>query len=255
MLVGEALNRSASVYPDKVAVVDLLGKYVPTGLSYTYEELLDRVNRLANGLLALGLKKGDRVAVLSEARIPFVVSLFGVLKAGLVFTPLNPAFVGRELAYQLNDSGARVLIMDTDQGKKVEETRSQLDGLEMSIGIGPDHGCGHDYEALIATASAAEPDARPGEDYLAMLLYTSGTTGLPKGAILTHQNWSASAYLFSAETRLLPHCRFLGLLPHYSSGGVGLSIITVFRGATQLWSDFEPQKGFRTIEQHRINFT
>lgn len=255
MVLGDALNRSASVYPDKVAVVDLYGKYVPVGLSYTYEELRDRVNRLANGLLSLGLREGDRVAVLSEARIPFVVSLLGVVKAGLVFTPLNPAFVGRELAYQINDCGARALLMDADKGDKVQDVRDQMGLVEYFIGFGKGHGCAHDYEALIRESPSREPEVKVKEEDLATVLYTSGTTGLPKGAMLTHRNWSCSAYLFSAELRFLPHWKFLGVLPHYSSGGVGLSLITVVRGATQVWSDFEPLKVLRIIQEHKIDFT
>lgn len=255
MLLGEALNRSAKIYPHKVAVVDLFGKYAPVGLSYTYEELREKANRLANGLLSLGLKKGDRVALLSEARMPFVVSLLAVVKAGLAFTPVNPAFVGRELVYQVNDCGARALIMDADQRAKVEDVRSQIGAIEHLVGIGEGHGCRFDYDALIRESAAQEPAARVGEEDLATLLYTSGTTGLPKGAMLTHRNWSCSAYLFSAETRFLPHWKFLGVLPHYSSGGVGLSLVTVFRGATQVWSDFEPEKVFRIIQEQRIDFT
>jgi long-chain acyl-CoA synthetase len=255
MLLGDALNRSAQVYPHKVAVVDLFGKYVPIGLSYTYEELRDKANRLANGLLSLGLEKGDRVAVLSQARIPFVVSLLAVVRAGLVFTPLNPFFVGRELAYQVNDCGAKALIMDADQEGKVREVRSQLGSVQHLVGIGEGHGCFHRYEALISDSPSHQPEVTIGEEDLATLLYTSGTTGLPKGAMLTHRNWSCSAYLFSAETRFLPHWKFLGVLPHYSSGGVGLSLITVFRGATQIWSDFEPQKVLKIIQEHKINFT
>ncbi len=255
MLLGEALNRSAKVYPRKVAVVDLFGKYVPVGSWYTFEELRDRVNRLANGLLSLGLKEGDRVAVLSEARIPFVVSLLAVVKAGLVFTPVNPAFVGRELAYQVNDSGARALILDADQSKKVDEIRCQLDALELLIGIGAGHGCVHDYETLILESPSSEPEARVREEDLATLLYTSGTTGLPKGAMLTHRNWNESALIFSVETRFLPHWGFLGVLPHFSSGGVGMSLFMVLRGASQVWSDFEPLKVLRIIQEQKIDFT
>lgn len=255
MLLGEALNRSASVYPNKVAVVDLYGKYVPVGLSYTYEELRDRVNRLANGLLSLGLREGDRVAVLSEARIPFVVSLLATCKAGLVFTPLNPGFVGRELSYQVNDSGARALILDADQMRKVGDVRPQLDALELLIGIGEGHGAPYGYEPLIADSPSSEPDTGVREEDLTTLLYTSGTTGLPKGAMLTHRNWSNSACIFCAETRFPPHWSFLGVLPHYSSGGVGMSLFMMVRGATQVWSDFEPGKVFTIIQEHKIVFT
>lgn len=208
MILGDALRRSAKVYPDKVAVIDKLGKYIPINTKYTYKELYQKTNSLANGLLSLGLKKQDRVALITEARIPFLTSWFAIAKAGLILVPINTGYLERELSYLLNDSGAKALIIEADQVKKVETIKSQT-GVEYFIGLGEGHNCPFDVNTLIRENPPKEPQVKVDDEDLVALLYTSGTTGLPKGAITTHRSFSASMLIFMAEMPVPPHWKSL----------------------------------------------
>jgi len=255
MLIGDALRRSSNVYSDKIAVIDKFGKYVPVGSKYTYKELYEVVNRLANGLVSLGLTKGDRIAVLSEHRIGCVISLLASVKVGLVYSPINPALLGDEVAYLIQDSGARAFIVDADLfHKTVEGIRSRLNTVEYLIGMGEGHSCPYVWGTLIGDNPPTEPQVKLVDDDLATLIYTSGTTGLPKGVPMAHKNWSFSAYMFPAEQQLKPHWKWLQVLPPYTSGGVGHIIAAVFRGCTNIISDPEPGKMLQIIESEKVNF-
>lgn len=254
MIIGDALRRSATVYPDKIAIIDKLGKYTPVDTKYTYRELYGLINRLANGLLSLGLKAGERVAVCTDTRVQSVISDLAIFKAGLVLVPLNVAYVGRELVYLLNDSGARAVIVDADRSMRLEEIKSQIGEVKNFIGIGEGHDWHYDFQRLIEDNPSTEPEVEVKDEDLASILYTSGTTGLPKGAVLTHRNWCTAAYLWNAELRFLPHWKMLNVTPVYSSGGIGMSVFPIFRGATVVLSDFEPKKVFEIIEQEKIDY-
>jgi len=258
MIIGDALRRTARVYPEKVAVIDKFGKYWPIDSRYTYQEVSDKVNRLANSLLSLGLQKGDRVALLTATRMGFYLSQFAIMKAGLVFAPVNAVFGGksREFIHLIQDSGARAMIVDADIFQnEVQGIRAEIPGVNYFIGMGEGHGCPYDWETLIENGSPTEPEVEIEDDDLALLQYTSGTTGLPKGTMLTHKNLSASAYIWSAELRVLPHYKFLISIPSATSGAIGLQILCVFRGMTLVLSDFNPPKILKIIQDEKINST
>ena len=258
MIIGNGLRRTAKVYPDKVAVIDKFGKYCSVDTRYTYKEVAERVNRLANSLLSLGLKKGDRVALLSATRMGFYLSQLGIIKAGLVLVPVNATFGGksREFIHVVNDSGARALIVDADiYQKDVQDVRQEIPGIEYYIGLGEGHNLPYDWAKMTEEGSPAEPELELEDDDLAVLQYTSGTTGLPKGTMLTHRNLSCSSYSWSAELRALPHYKFLISIPSATSGGLGLTNLCVFRGMTLVFSDFNPEKILRIIQDEKINCT
>jgi len=257
MIIGDALRRVAKVYPDKIAVIDKFGKYWPEDSRYTYQEVNSIVTRLANSLLSLGLKKGDRVALFSGTRMGFYLSQFGVIKAGLTLVPVNVMFGGksREFTHVINDSGAKALIVDADIAKDVLAIKSEISTVEHFIGMGKGHNCQLDWHTLVEKGSTAEPEVKLEDEDLAMLQYTSGTTGLPKGTMLTHKNVSSVAYIWSAELRLLPHYKFLVSIPSATAGGIGLTNLCVFRGLTLVLSDFNPPKILKIIQDEKINST
>ena len=258
MIIGDALRRTAKVYPEKVAVIDKFGKYWPVDSRYTYQEVSGIVNRLANSLLSLGLQKGDRVALLTATRMGFYIAQFAIMKAGLVFAPVNAMFggKGREFIHLIQDSGAKAMIVDADIFQnEVQGVQAEIPEVNYFIGIGEGHGCPYDWETLIEKGSPNEPGVKIEDDDLAMLQYTSGTTGLPKGTMLTHKNLSTSAYIWSAELRVLPHYRFLISIPSATSGGIGLQNLCVFRGMTLVLSDFNPSKILKIIQDEKINST
>jgi len=258
MIIGNGVRRVASVYPDKVAVIDKFGKYWPVDSRYTYKEVADKTNRLANSLLSLGLEKGDRVALLSGTRMGFYLTYLAIVNAGLVVVPSNVLFggKGREFIHIINDSGAKALIVDGDVFQaEVKDILSEVGCLEHIIGIGEAHGCQHDWNTLVKDGAPNVPEVRIEDNDLAMLLYTSGTTGLPKGAMLTHMNVCTQAYVWAAEYRILPHYKFLVVIPSATSGGIGLQTITVLRGMTLVLTDFDPQKVLDIIQQEKIDST
>ena len=148
----------------------------------TYKDFNLRVNHLAHGLLRLGLKKGDKVAVLFYNSIPFVEAYFAAIKAGGVFVPVNFRFVGEEAAYILNNSDSRFFFFGDEFSGLVQTIRSTLPRVEFLIttGMPPDSKTGK-YEDLLKGSPDSEPPVLLSEDDDCQIMYTSGTTGRPKG--------------------------------------------------------------------------
>lgn len=151
----------------------------------TYGELADRVDSLASGLVAAGLTKGDRVAVLLHNRLEFVEIFFAIAKAGAVVVPINYLLTAPEIAYQFNDSGVRWLFVSAGLSDRVPQGNALKEPVTL-IGLDGVAGADHDYESL-HEVPAQRVDFRPVEvDDLFLLQYTSGTTGAPKAAGHTH---------------------------------------------------------------------
>ena len=186
MDLGKHLARSAQWFSDRTALVFGDEKL-------TFGELNERVNRLANGLLSLGLKRGDRVALLSANRPQLIEAAYGIFKAGLVEVPINARLSLPEVLHILGNSEANALILGEEYIKNIQENRSYLQTVEHYLSITRSKGSIPDYESLIKEGSSSEPDVELEPDDIASLNYTSGTTGVLKAAMLTHQNRISSA--------------------------------------------------------------
>lgn len=258
-VIGDLLRRTARVYPDKIGVKDKYGKYVPVDTQYTWREFNEKVNRLANGLLKIGLRYQDRVAIYSDTRSQYFMAYMALAKTGLVTVPINTAYKGKELAYLINNSGARAVIVDVDRLPVLRDLLPDLRSVEYVIGLGrghyTDHDCRYDFNALVADGSPEEPSVTVGEQDLAMLLYTSGTTGRPKGAMLTHRNWCTSAFIVTGEWRLYPYHKFLCVLAPFFTGCFVFMTFSAARGFTLVMSDFDPVKVMDTISKEKITYT
>ena len=256
MLIGDALKKSAGNYPDKLAVRDDYGKYFPVGTRYTYRELNETVNRLANNLDRLGLKKGDRVAVQTGTGLGHILSLLALAKVGMAIAPIDRTFMSEEIAYQVGDSGARAFIADADIfTQKIAPIRDRLKSVDFFIGIGENSTCEYHFEEMIAQGSNEEPQVMVQEDDMATLIYTSGTTGKPKGAPLTHRKWSFSATVWAAELNIHPYTRWALLMPLHTSGGTGLTLTAVTRGCTLIVTNPDAAKILDIIHKDKITFT
>jgi len=191
MQLEEFLERSAECFPAKCAV--------NCGRRLTYAEVETQCNRLAHALIASGINRGDRVAILLDNSIQCVLSIFAVLKAGGVFVPLNPTIKGDKLAYILNDCGVACLITDPVKLERLNGQDVQCLRSIFAIGLSPDFrsniGCVvEDFDAIAAAAGNECPPAKNCIDIdLAALIYTSGSTGRPKGVMLTHLNMTSAA--------------------------------------------------------------
>ncbi len=162
----------------------LLGAHGTT----TWAELDALVDKMGTALVALGLEPGDRVAIALGNVVEFAVGYFGALRVGLVAVPLNPANTAREMGHVLHDSGARAAIVGEPGVDALRAARAAAPGLTLLVttgAAGPDETA---YAGLLAGADDADPPALAGSgEDLAVLLYTSGTTGTPKGAMLSHR--------------------------------------------------------------------
>ncbi|MFD6875512.1 MULTISPECIES: AMP-binding protein [unclassified Streptomyces] len=187
--IGDNLDRTVRRFPDRDALVD-----VAAGRTWTYAELAADVDALALGLLDLGIVKGDRVGIWSPNRAEWTLTQYATAKIGAILVTVNPAYREHELEYVLGQSGIRLLVAaerfkSSDYAAMIEEVRPRSAGLEFVVLLdGPSwaslftRGRAADRAALVRARAALAPDEPIN------IQYTSGTTGFPKGATLSHRN-------------------------------------------------------------------
>ena len=207
-------------------------------------------------MLKLGLKPGDRVAVQTGTGIGHYLSLFALMKAGMAIAPIDRSFMPEEIAYQLEDSGARGFIVDSDiYREKIEAIRPGFDQLEYYITIGGNLPSGYGFETLVAEGALRGTWYRcPGRRYRHPYLHQRHDRPA-KGAPLTHRNWSLSALVWAAEFGIHPYTRWLLIMPMHTSGGSGLSIVSAISGSSLTVTDPNPEKVLHIIDQEKITFT
>jgi fatty-acyl-CoA synthase len=211
------LQRSAKVFAERPAVVH-------GDTRFTYAELGQRVNRLASALKRAGMRPGDRVAYLCPNIPPMLEGHFGVPWAGCAFVPINVRLSSDEIGYILEHSGARLLVVDTEFAPLVEPLRAGLGALERVVLVHDSSAQtsleGQDYEDFLATG---DPDEQPwlveDENETISINYTSGTTGRPKGVMVTHRGGYLNALGEAMETRLWNDSVYLWTLPMFHCNG------------------------------------
>lgn len=188
--IDRILKRARRLYGERNAIADQDGWM-------TYETLGKRVDALSRGLRQLGLQRGDRVAFLDHNSRQFLECYYATAQAGFVFVPLNSRLSGAEIAFILNDCSARVLIYADSFSDLVESVRPSLNSIERIVRCGGVSRLGlagsFDYEAIIESAEAENEQTINATDDPAQIYYTSGTTGEPKGVVLSYGNMQCSA--------------------------------------------------------------
>jgi acyl-CoA synthetase (AMP-forming)/AMP-acid ligase II len=251
--VGDFLTTRAYLNPGKEAFYD-----ISADRRFTFDEINRRCNQAAAALQSLGLDKGDRVAILAYNGYQFLESFFGAAKVGLVLMPLNWRLTAKELSFILEDGGAKAIIFDADFAAVVEQIRAEGEAsskLEYWIEIGQNTSdFALKYENMVAEQSDSEPVEKAGPDDNLFIMYTSGTTGLPKGVVHTH-NTQFSAVLTIANTSDWYFSdKHLILLPLFHVGAVCPLIAGIYRGNTIAISrNFNPEKTWALIEQEQIS--
>lgn len=223
----------------------------------SFLEIDDRANRLANALTALGVRKGDRVATLVENSVRCVEIDFALAKAGFVRVSLNPRSTAKDVAYILDDAGARALLFGGGYGSMLAGVdigaETALLRIEEGEGSAADMPAAHDYEHALAQASDADVDAGCDPEDLYCLFYTSGTTGQPKGVMLSHHSILHVSYNLLMEIGPRePGEKILLMQP--MSHGAGFFVLPWFMrgGASVIMRHFEPEEVLRLTSELEI---
>ena len=246
MYVGYFLKRNAAIYRSKIALK--CGHR-----SLTFSDLKERALRLSSTIFSLsGLSKGDRVAFLDYNSIEYVEFHLGLPRDGLIAVPLNFRLAGKELKAIINSASCKALIYRSFFAPVVEEIRKELTSVKHFICLDDPRGKDIGYEELLATGRA-ENFSPPGEDDPACILYTSGTTGIPKGATLTHRNVLSAMRGNIIEQEMVPENIFLHVAPLFHIAPLQILLAFLYRGCTCVVTpQFDPQVAMELIQQERI---
>jgi fatty-acyl-CoA synthase len=223
MTIADHLARAELVYPDRVAVVDEPDQPAASLGTLTYRELGDLARAQAASLDALGLDRGDRVAVLSHNAGRLLASFYGVAAFGRVLVPINFRLNVDEVRYIVEHAGARVLLVDPD-------LEASTDGL----GVEQRFVFGRDDDAIFAHGSEPSPWEAPDEDATATINYTSGTTARPKGVQLTHRSLWVNAAMFGWHAGVSDRDVYLHTLPMFHVNGWGVPFTVTAMGVPQV---------------------
>lgn len=224
--IGANFERTVAAHPDTLALVDR-----GQGLRYTYAELNTEVDLIARGLMARGIEKGDRVGVWSPNCAQWIVTQLATAKIGAILVNVNPAYRVHELAYALNQSGMRVLVSATsfktsDYAAMIDEVRPQVPSLSDVVFLD-----GTDWDRLRADSAAVGADALATRQATLAntdpinIQYTSGTTGFPKGATLSHRNILNNGYFTTEGINLRAGERLCVPVPFYHCFGMVMGVL------------------------------
>jgi fatty-acyl-CoA synthase len=242
---GFMLTRRAALSPERTALIF-------RDESWTYAELNRVTNRVAHGLHALGVNPGDRVGFLGLNHPRFLFTLFGAAKLGAIFVPLNFRLTGPELAYIIRDAGLHTLVYEENFASIIEAIRDELTVRELVSSEAREGS--RSFDDLIHDQRDTDLDYPVAENDTAWIMYTSGTTGRPKGAMLSHGNVLWNNINASLAFDGLSDDRTLAVAPLFHIGGLNVTPIpSLWKGATVVVEQmFEPGLVLELIEKHRI---
>ncbi len=241
---GDIARLNAAALGDKPA-------FVSANRSVTFAEVNARVNRLNNALAGLGLARGDRVAILSRNR-PELFEVYGVAKSGLIAVPLNWRLAARELLHPLEDSRPRVIVTEPNFTPVIDALRPELASVRHFIVLGEARDGWSGYESVLAGASADEPRFEANPDDALCLTYSSGTTGIPKGAIITHRGALNNCRVMIEDMLKLTQDDIgLAVMPLFHVGGMWYHLFPSYAsgGTTIMLSEFDPHAVLAAIQE------
>jgi len=252
MIHGDVLGERARLSPDSTALI-----CAPSGPRLTYSELNDRAARCARFWMEhCDLSKGDRVAILAKNRIEFLDAFFAAGKTGVILVPLNTRFTPVELGVILKDSGVKVLLYDGEFADTVRTLRQQHSLAHWIALDNPLDPADLSYTHCLAQVSSSSegwvvPRCRPEDLYC--LLYTSGTTGKPKGVMIPHRMVAWNGYNTAACWQLRENDISPVFTPLYHAGGLSVFLVPIFvaGGTIVLHREFDASEVWRTIEREK----
>lgn len=249
LVLPQFLDRAVSLYGDKKAIIC-------ENRIFTYQELNERVNRLSHGLRNFGIQKGDRIAYLAPNSVEMLEGFYGVFQLGGVMVPLNIRLKPDDYLFILNHSESKVLFVDQDLYHLIVPIKDKLRTIEQIVVHYKDQATDEiDYDVWLAEQSCewfqrTELD----ENDVCSLLYTSGTTGNPKGVMLTHRNNYLHAMSSMHHLRITDEDVLMHVLPMFHVNGWGSPFYYTANGATQICSrKTTPETIFYALQNHKVS--
>ncbi|RJQ75228.1 MAG: long-chain-fatty-acid--CoA ligase [Desulfobacteraceae bacterium] len=247
MNVRDYIAKAALYFPENTALVDTNGRL-------TAKELVERIFRVSNALLNLGLKKGDRVAVLLHNCNQCVECFFGIQCAGLVLVPLNARNSVKEHHYILQNSEAKAILVGREFGQEIFSVPSNLEHLENFVQVTgrPENGF-LEYEKLLSDAASTEPPVPIDEQDVSSLRYTSGTTGKPKGVIHNHRNYITMLFNILTSGFTIREGDSIALMGPVTHASGSMILPHILNGAKVIiLSHFEAGQILELVQKERI---
>lgn len=244
MNIGSSLARNANILADRVAIIY-------EDQSYTYDQLNRIVNRLAHGLLALGITKGTKICFMMKNSDIFPIAFFAAAKIAAVTVPINVRLTKTEVAYLIDHSDATVVIYDEEYGELIEQARSAK--VAQCIAVHQANVEGHLSLQQVLADNENEPDVVVEQHEDSHILYTSGTTGRPKGAVFDH--YRAVLFIFNSlgMSGEKINSRILHFMPFFHGAGFSILFKDLFLGQTiVIQRKFDPVEVLKAIEHYQI---
>lgn len=249
--VGDILRRGARRHRNKVAVV--MGE-----TRLTYGELDARANSLAHGLLAAGYGNGARIGALARNSIDFIILYFAAAKAGAIFCPSNPALPEKDLVHVLTHAEVTAIFVDPDRHERFLSIAARVATIQKVYAIGVDIDTGRPSDSLdilSAEKPTTDPDSVAGDRDIAMIMYTSGTTSAPKGAMLSHINVTTGAVHNAFAGEMSDGTIASAILPLFHCGQLSISSGTWASGGTVVVFDgFDADALLEAMGRERITW-
>jgi acyl-CoA synthetase (AMP-forming)/AMP-acid ligase II len=254
LYIGDILRVNATKFPDKMAVKD-------ADRSLTFGQYNERSCRLGNGLTKMGLSKGDRITIISQNRVEWMEIYAATAKTGIIAVPINWRLVGPEISYIVNDSDAKAFIVHEAFVPEVDRIRGNLPGVKSFIFIGAKdrmpEGWVH-YEDVIDDAGAEEPGTPIDGEDIWIQLYTSGTTGKPKGVLRSHRSYVAFFFINEVDFGFDQNDIGMIVMPLCHVNSTFYSFVFTYIGASVYIFpefNFKAEEMLEVIDRERITYT
>jgi fatty-acyl-CoA synthase len=254
MILTETLTKALKLFPQKQAIV--CGER-----RWTYQEFCNRINQLSHCLKGFGIKKGDKVAILHPNCHAFLEAYYAIPQIGAISVPLNYRLSPREIAFILKDSESRILIADSMFKNQVDPIRGEIRGIERILWTGGPQELNNpidlNYEKVLEQAEfSALPDPPINGEDIAQIYYTSGTTGRPKGVMLSHKNVATHALGTIAEIHLKDCDVWIHVAPLFHLADAWATWAVTWVGGTHvLVREFDAKVVLESIQREKVTLT